>query len=121
MHLDSDFQSLDGLSIEPSSWLEIPLHADRAIPFKCAVSTHVVCCGRTVFMDPLGYIARPCSILAVSFDSLLRRLHYTATVVCPMPRNRRGRYDNRVSYPPGARLLVLALVAQSYKLQLWLR
>ena len=121
VHLDSDFQSLDGLSLEPSSWLEIPLHADRPIPFKCAVSTHVVRCGRIVFMDTLGNIGRPCLVHAVGFDSLLRRVHYTAAVVCSLPRNRRGCHYNGVPYPPGPRLLVLALLAQSYELQLWLR
>ena len=35
---DTDFQSLDGLYLEPDSWLEIPLRSDRPIPFKCAVS-----------------------------------------------------------------------------------
>lgn len=35
---DADFQSEDGLSLEPDSWLEIPLHSDRPIPFSCAVS-----------------------------------------------------------------------------------
>ncbi len=35
---ETDFQSLDGLSLEPESWLEIPLRSDRPIPFKCAVS-----------------------------------------------------------------------------------
>ncbi|KAI0701370.1 hypothetical protein BC835DRAFT_245424 [Cytidiella melzeri] len=34
---EADFQSQDG-SLEPESWLEIPLHSDRAIPFKCAVT-----------------------------------------------------------------------------------
>lgn len=36
---DTDFQSLDGLYLEPDSWLEIPLRSDRPIPFKCAVCT----------------------------------------------------------------------------------
>ncbi|EKM58006.1 uncharacterized protein PHACADRAFT_206848 [Phanerochaete carnosa HHB-10118-sp] len=35
---DTDFQSLDGLYLEPDSWLEIPLRSDRPIPFKCAVT-----------------------------------------------------------------------------------
>ncbi|KAI0792482.1 hypothetical protein C8Q75DRAFT_804856 [Abortiporus biennis] len=38
---DSDFQSLDGLSLEPESWLEIPLRSDRPIPFKCALTLPV--------------------------------------------------------------------------------
>ena len=37
---DPDFQSLDGLSVEPDAWLEIPLKSDRVVPFKCAVSGH---------------------------------------------------------------------------------
>ncbi|GJE94838.1 hypothetical protein PsYK624_110130 [Phanerochaete sordida] len=35
---DTDFQSLDGLYLEPDSWLEIPLRCDRPIPFKCAIT-----------------------------------------------------------------------------------
>lgn len=35
---DLDFQSLDALSQEPDSWLEMPLISDRPIPFQCAVS-----------------------------------------------------------------------------------
>ncbi|KAA1472559.1 hypothetical protein DENSPDRAFT_778464 [Dentipellis sp. KUC8613] len=35
---DSDFLSLDGLSNEPESWLEIPLRSDRPIPIQCAVT-----------------------------------------------------------------------------------
>ncbi|KAI0346440.1 hypothetical protein BDW22DRAFT_756700 [Trametopsis cervina] len=35
---DVDFQSHDGTSMDPESWLEIPLHSDRTIPFKCAVT-----------------------------------------------------------------------------------
>ncbi|KIP07307.1 hypothetical protein PHLGIDRAFT_19214 [Phlebiopsis gigantea 11061_1 CR5-6] len=35
---DTDFQSLDGLYLEPESWLEIPLRSDRPIPFKCAIT-----------------------------------------------------------------------------------
>lgn len=38
---DTDFQSLDGLYLEPDSWLEIPLRSDRPIPFKCAVCTTI--------------------------------------------------------------------------------
>ncbi|TCD67425.1 hypothetical protein EIP91_012397 [Steccherinum ochraceum] len=38
---DSDFQSLDGLSVEPDAWLEIPLRADRPVPFKCAITLPV--------------------------------------------------------------------------------
>ncbi|CAL1699600.1 unnamed protein product [Somion occarium] len=38
---DTDFQSLDGLSLEPESWLEIPLRSDRPIPFKCAITLPV--------------------------------------------------------------------------------
>lgn len=35
---DTDFQSLDGLYLEPDSWLEIPLRTDRPIPYKCAIT-----------------------------------------------------------------------------------
>ncbi|TFY80936.1 hypothetical protein EWM64_g3077, partial [Hericium alpestre] len=35
---DSEFLSLDGLSIEPESWLERPLRSDRPIPIQCAVT-----------------------------------------------------------------------------------
>lgn len=35
-HPETDFQSLDG-SMEPDSWIEIPLRSERPIPFKCAV------------------------------------------------------------------------------------
>ncbi|KIJ59377.1 hypothetical protein HYDPIDRAFT_162488 [Hydnomerulius pinastri MD-312] len=35
---DVDFQSLDGSSIEPESWLEMPLKSERPIPFHCAVT-----------------------------------------------------------------------------------
>lgn len=38
---ETDFQSLDGFSLEPESWLEIPLRSDRPIPFKCAVSSQI--------------------------------------------------------------------------------
>lgn len=37
-HPETDFQSLDG-SMEPDSWIEIPLQSERPIPFKCAVTT----------------------------------------------------------------------------------
>ena len=117
LHPDADFQSLDGISMEPSSWLEIPLRADRAIPFKCAVSIHVVDYGRTVFiMDPLGYIARPSHVLAVDFHSLLRRLHNTTAVTSHGPRNRRGRDYHRVPHSPGPYLLVATTFPQPHKL-----
>ena len=35
---DADFQSFDGVATAQESWLEMPLHADRPMPFKCAVS-----------------------------------------------------------------------------------
>ncbi|KAH7923436.1 hypothetical protein BV22DRAFT_1106086 [Leucogyrophana mollusca] len=35
---DVDFQSLDGSSIEPESWLEMPLKWERPIPFQCHVT-----------------------------------------------------------------------------------
>ncbi|KAI0319240.1 hypothetical protein OF83DRAFT_1055304 [Amylostereum chailletii] len=35
---DSDFLSFDGLAVEHSSWLEIPLRAERPVPFQCAVT-----------------------------------------------------------------------------------
>ncbi|EGN92882.1 hypothetical protein SERLA73DRAFT_98668 [Serpula lacrymans var. lacrymans S7.3] len=35
---DTDFQSLDGLSMDPECWLEMPLKADRPIPFQCALT-----------------------------------------------------------------------------------
>ncbi|EMD35360.1 hypothetical protein CERSUDRAFT_116150 [Gelatoporia subvermispora B] len=35
---DVGFESLDGLSLEPESWMEIPLKSDRPIPCKCAVA-----------------------------------------------------------------------------------
>lgn len=35
---DSDFQSLDGSVLEPSLWIEMPLKAERFIPFQCAIT-----------------------------------------------------------------------------------
>ncbi|KAI0052143.1 hypothetical protein FA95DRAFT_1602103 [Auriscalpium vulgare] len=35
---DNDFQSLDALTIEPDSWLEIPLRSDRPIPCQSAIT-----------------------------------------------------------------------------------
>ncbi|KAI0035808.1 hypothetical protein K488DRAFT_42564 [Vararia minispora EC-137] len=35
---DTDFLSLDGMDVEPDSWLEIPLRAERSVPFQCAVT-----------------------------------------------------------------------------------
>ncbi|KAF9061548.1 hypothetical protein BDP27DRAFT_1337948 [Rhodocollybia butyracea] len=37
-HPDTDFQSLDGSSQEPGSWLEMPLRFDRPMPFRCAIT-----------------------------------------------------------------------------------
>ncbi|KAK0203406.1 hypothetical protein DFS33DRAFT_1383665 [Desarmillaria ectypa] len=36
-HPDVDFQSLDGLG-DNGSWLEMPLRADRPVPFRCAIT-----------------------------------------------------------------------------------
>ncbi|KAI0077382.1 hypothetical protein K474DRAFT_1707403 [Panus rudis PR-1116 ss-1] len=38
---DTDFQSLDGLSVDPETWLEIPVRCDRPLPFKCAITLPV--------------------------------------------------------------------------------
>ncbi|KAJ7158185.1 hypothetical protein C8R43DRAFT_1124808 [Mycena crocata] len=38
LHPDPDFQSLDGLPDNSSSWLEMPLKSDRPISFRCAVT-----------------------------------------------------------------------------------
>ncbi|KAH9941719.1 uncharacterized protein BXZ73DRAFT_74910 [Epithele typhae] len=35
---EADFQSLDGHAMQGESWLEIPLKADRPVPFSCAVT-----------------------------------------------------------------------------------
>jgi len=35
---EHDFESLDGRSLEPESWIEIPLRSERPIPFTCAVA-----------------------------------------------------------------------------------
>ncbi|THH19128.1 hypothetical protein EW146_g1996 [Bondarzewia mesenterica] len=35
---DNEFLSLDGLQLNPESWLEIPLRSDRPIPCHCAVT-----------------------------------------------------------------------------------
>ncbi|EIN08270.1 hypothetical protein PUNSTDRAFT_103055 [Punctularia strigosozonata HHB-11173 SS5] len=35
---DTEFHSLDGGSLDPESWLEVPLVSDRQIPFQCAVT-----------------------------------------------------------------------------------
>ncbi|KDQ58688.1 hypothetical protein JAAARDRAFT_176742 [Jaapia argillacea MUCL 33604] len=35
---DTDFSSLDALSMQPASWLEMPLRAERPIPFRCAIT-----------------------------------------------------------------------------------
>ncbi|CCL98207.1 uncharacterized protein FIBRA_00201 [Fibroporia radiculosa] len=35
---ETDFESLDGRSLEPESWVEIPLRSERPIPFSCAVA-----------------------------------------------------------------------------------
>src|ERR1700722_7327424 len=42
---DTDFHSLNGISEEPDSWLEMPLKSDRPLPFQCAVR----------FCNPLHY------------------------------------------------------------------
>jgi hypothetical protein len=40
IQLDSEWSSLDGCSptSNPSSWIEVPLRADRPLPFSCAVT-----------------------------------------------------------------------------------
>jgi hypothetical protein len=38
---DTDWSSLDGLSIEPEAWLEVPLKSERPLPFQCAVSCYI--------------------------------------------------------------------------------
>jgi len=38
---EPDFQSRDGLHVEPDAWLEIPLASDRPVPFKCAITLPV--------------------------------------------------------------------------------
>lgn len=38
---DAGFQSLDALSGDQDSWLEMPLRSDRPMPFRCAVSLYM--------------------------------------------------------------------------------
>ncbi|PCH35381.1 hypothetical protein WOLCODRAFT_139875 [Wolfiporia cocos MD-104 SS10] len=35
---ECDFESFDGRSMEHEAWVEMPLHPDRPVPFKCAVA-----------------------------------------------------------------------------------
>ncbi|KAI0066841.1 hypothetical protein BV25DRAFT_1819957 [Artomyces pyxidatus] len=40
---DTEFLSLEGLAVEPESWLEIPLRSDRSIPCQSAVTLPSPC------------------------------------------------------------------------------
>ncbi|OCH89348.1 hypothetical protein OBBRIDRAFT_778682 [Obba rivulosa] len=92
---DVGFESLDGLSLEPESWMEIPLKSDRPIPFKCAVAlpdpltfhragaiSHYVVFTTTPRSPPL---AREIASDATISVSLVRQVNINALFSPPSP------------------------------------
>ncbi|KAJ3552869.1 hypothetical protein NM688_g3926 [Phlebia brevispora] len=89
---EADFQSLDGLSMEPTSWLEIPLHADRPIPFRCA--TRPVFLGRHPFLFFVVFTTRPRSPL------LAREIAADATITVSLIRQVHVYWSTPASHSP---------------------